>query len=106
MRGVGNAGVAAKRRPRGKPGGMEAPNLARRDFTPTAPDQLWVADITYVATWEGWLFLAVLIDAFSRRCVGWSMRDDLQAELVIDALQMAVTRRRAEGGLVNQKACR
>ena len=64
-----------------------APDLVRRDFTATAPDQLWVADITYVPTWEGWLFLAVVIDAFSRRCVGWSMRDDLQAELVVDALQ-------------------
>ena len=104
MRELGIAGVAAKRRPKGKPSGMEAPaapDLVRRDFTATAPDQLWVADITYVATWEGWLFLAVVIDAFSRRCVGWSMRDDLQAELVVDALSMAVTRRRPAAGVVH-----
>ena len=56
---------------------------------------------TYVPTWEGWLFLAVVIDAFSRRCVGWSMRDDLQTELVVDALGMAVTRRRPDAGLVH-----
>ena len=104
MRDLGIQGVAAKRRPKGKPSGMEAPaapDLVRRKFTATAPDQLWVADITYVATWEGWLFLAVVIDAFSRRCVGWSMRDDLQAELVIDALGMAVTRRKPDAGLVH-----
>jgi len=57
--------------------GPAAPHLVKRDFTATAPNQLWVADITYVQTWEGWLFLAVVIDAFSRRCVGWSMRNDL-----------------------------
>ena len=67
-----------------------APDRVKRVFTATAPNQLWVADITYVATWEGWLFLAVVIDAFSRRCVGWSMRDDLKADLVVDALGMAV----------------
>jgi putative transposase len=54
-----------------------------------------------VPTWEGWLFLAVVIDAFSRRCVGWSMRSDLQADLVVDALGMAVTRRRPEPGVVH-----
>jgi transposase InsO family protein len=70
-------------------------------FTATQPDELWVADITYVPTWEGWLLLAVVIDAFSRRCVGWSMRDDLQADLVVDALGMAVTRRRPEPGVVH-----
>jgi uncharacterized glyoxalase superfamily protein PhnB len=60
-----------------------------------------VADITHVATCEGWLFLAVVIDAFSRRCVGWSMRDDLKADLVVDALGMAVTRRRPAEGVVH-----
>ena len=104
MRELGIEGVAAERRPNGKPSGAEAPaapDLVRRDFTATAPNQLWVADITYVPTWEGWLFLAVVIDAFSRRCVGWSMRNDLQAELVIDALGMAVTRRKPTGGVVH-----
>jgi len=55
---------------------------------------LWLADITYLPTREGWLFLAVVLDAFSRRIVGWSMRDDLKSELVVDALAMAVTRRK------------
>jgi putative transposase len=59
-----------------------------------------VADITYVRTWQGWLYVAVVVDAFSRRVVGWSMRDDLRAELVIDALQMAVWRRQPAAGLV------
>ena len=104
MRELGIEGVAAERRPNGKPSGSEAPaapDLVRRDFTATAPNQLWVADITYVPTWEGWLFLAVVVDAFSRRCVGSSMRNDLQADLVVDALGMAVTRRKPTGGVVH-----
>jgi putative transposase len=78
-----------------------APDLVRRNFTATAPDELWVADITYVPTWEGWLFLAAVVDAHSRFCCGWSMRDDLRADLVIDALGMATTRRRPRPGLVH-----
>jgi putative transposase len=104
MRDLGIEGVAAERRPRSRPSGMEAPaapDRVKRIFTATAPNQLWVADITYVPTWEGWLFLAVVIDAFSRRCVGWSMRDDLKADLVVDALGMAVTRRRPAAGVVH-----
>ena len=65
-----------------------ADDLVRRQFRATAPNRLWVADITYVPTREGFLFLAAVIDAFSRRCVGWSMRADLKAELVLDALGM------------------
>ena len=72
-----------------------APDLVRRDFRATRPDQLWVADIAYVRTWQGWLYVAVVVDTYSRRVVGWSMRDDLQAELVVDALEMAVWRRRS-----------
>ena len=78
-----------------------APDLVERNFAATAPNQLWVADITYVPTWQGFLFLAVVIDAYSRRCVGWSMRDDLRAELVLDALGMAVSSRRPAPGLVH-----
>ena len=78
-----------------------APDLVRRRFTARAPNELWVADITYVPTWEGWLFLAAVIDAHSRFCCGWSMRDDLKADLVIDALGMATTRRRPRPGLVH-----
>jgi putative transposase len=62
-----------------------ASDLVRRRFQAPGPDRLWVADITYVPTWEGYLFVAAVLDAWSRRCVGWSMRDDLRAELVIDA---------------------
>jgi putative transposase len=78
-----------------------APDLVRRRFSAGKPDELWVADITYVPTWEGWLFLAAVVDAHSRFCCGWSMRDDLKADLVIDALGMATTRRRPRPGLVH-----
>ncbi len=73
-----------------------APDLVARDFTATAPDRLWVADITYVPTWAGFLYLAVVLDAFSRRVVGWSMATHLRTELVLDALEMALGRRRPE----------
>jgi putative transposase len=78
-----------------------ASDLVRRRFQAPGPDRLWVADITSVPTWEGYLFLASVLDAWSRRCVGWSMRNDLRAELVLDALGMAVTRRRPERGLIH-----
>ena len=71
-----------------------APDLVDRKFVATAPNQLWVADITYVPTWEGFLYLAVVLDVFSRRIVGWAMEKHLRAELVIDALNMAVGQRR------------
>jgi putative transposase len=66
-----------------------APNRLDRNFTVAAPNQAWVGDITYIATGEGWLFLAVVIDLFSRKVVGWSMRPDMHRDLVIDALSMA-----------------
>jgi transposase InsO family protein len=66
-----------------------APNELDRKFTVAAPNQAWTGDITYIATEEGWLFLAVVIDLFSRKVVGWSMRPDMQRDLVIDALEMA-----------------
>jgi transposase InsO family protein len=77
------------------------PDLVERRFQAEAPNRLWLADITYVPTLEGWLFLGLVMDAFSRKIVGWSMRDDLKAELVVDALAMAVTRRRPPAGLVH-----
>jgi len=80
---------------------VAASDLVRRRFQAPGPDRLWVADITYVPTWEGFLFLASVLDAWSRRCVGWSMRSDLRAELVLDALGMAVTRRRPRPGLIH-----
>ncbi len=66
-----------------------APNILNRNFTVAAPNQAWVGDFTYIATKEGWLFLAVVIDLFSRKVVGWSMRPDMHRNLVIDALEMA-----------------
>ena len=75
-----------------------APNLLNRNFTPAAPNQAWSGDITYIATEEGWLFLAVVIDLFSRKVVGWSMRPDLHRSLVIDALEMSLFQRRPRKG--------
>jgi len=63
-----------------------APDLVKRNFTPEAPDRLWVADITYVRTWEGWLYLSFVLDTYSRRVVGWSMANNLRRELVLDAV--------------------
>lgn len=73
-----------------------APDLVERKFEATAPNQLWVADITYIPTWEGFLFLSVVMDVFSRRIVGWSMSDNLKTDLVINSLQMALHQRRPE----------
>jgi putative transposase len=70
-----------------------APNLLDRDFTATRPNQKWVADFTYQWTAEGWLYVAVVLDLFSRRVVGWSMQATMTAQLVTDALIMAVWRR-------------
>jgi putative transposase len=69
-------------------------DLVKRDFTATLPDQLWVADITYVPTYAGFLFLAVVLDVCSRRVVGWAMANHMRKELVVDALNMAIYRRR------------
>ncbi len=69
-------------------------DLVDRNFYADAPDQLWVADITYIPTWAGFLYLAVVLDAFSRRIVGWAMGHSLKAQLVLDALNMALTQRR------------
>jgi putative transposase len=71
-----------------------APDLVDRKFTATAPNQLWVADITYVPTWSGFLFVAIVLDVYSRRVVGWAMATHLRTELVLDALNMAIYRRK------------
>ncbi len=73
-----------------------APDLVSRDFTASGPDRLWVADITYVPTWTGFLYLAIVLDAWSRRIVGWAMANHLRTELVLDALNMALGRRGPE----------
>ena len=73
-----------------------APDLVQRDFAAEGPDQLWVADITYVPTGSGFLYVAVVVDAWSRRVVGWSMRNHLRTDLVLQALDMALLQRRPE----------
>jgi putative transposase len=74
-----------------------APDLVQREFTAAGPDRLWVADITYIPTWAGFLYLAVALDAWSRRVVGWSMTTHLRTELVLAALNMALWQRRPDG---------
>lgn len=78
-----------------------APNLLGRDFASEAPDRKWASDVTYVATGEGWLYLAVVLDLCSRRVVGWAMAEHLRAELCLDALGMALGRRSPGQGLVH-----
>ena len=78
-----------------------APNLLERDFTTVAPNRAWVGDVTYIPTRQGWLYLAVLLDLFSRRMVGWSMSQTIDTELVMSALNMAVKRRHPLGGLIH-----
>ena len=78
-----------------------AENLLERDFTATAPNQKWLTDITYISTQEGWLYLAAVLDVFSRKVVGWSMSERIDTELVKSALQMATTQRLPEPGLLH-----
>jgi putative transposase len=80
---------------------VPAEDLVKRDFNPRASDRLWVADISYVSTWEGFDYLAFVLDAYSRRLVGWAMADHLRSELVIDALNMALWRRNPAPGLIH-----
>jgi putative transposase len=76
-----------------QPGAVPAPDLVQRDFEVGGANQLWVADITYIRTWAGFLYLAVVLDAWSRRVVGWAMATHLRTELVLEALEMAVRQR-------------
>jgi putative transposase len=78
-----------------------ADNLLQRNFIVDAPDKVWVSDITYVRTWEGWLYVAIVLDLFSRRVVGWAVADHMRTELVLDALNMAATIRRPAPGLIH-----
>ena len=82
------------------PGVRVCEDLLDRDFAAGAPNRCWVADITYLRTWEGWLYLVAVQDLFSRRIVGWAMADHMRTELVTDALQMALARRRPDPGLI------
>ena len=101
-------GLRAKSRPKYVPRTTDsahdrplAPNVLARQFTAEAPNRTWVGDITYIATDEGWLYLAAVLDLFSRRIVGWAMADHLRTDLVRDALTMALVGRRPEAGLLH-----
>jgi putative transposase len=98
MRAAGLVGASRRRNgvttTRRDPDARPAPDLVDRDFTATGPNQLWVADITFVPTANGFLYLAVVLDAWSRKIVGWAMATHLRAELVVDALEMAIGQRR------------
>ena len=99
MRASGLEGVSRRKRTRTTQRSEDrrpVPDLVERDFTADGPDRLWVADITYVPTWSGFLYLAVVVDAWSRRVVGWAMATHLKTELVLDALNMAIWQRRPE----------
>ncbi|RAT31635.1 transposase, partial [Lonsdalea populi] len=92
-------GYKAPRRIAGRPS-VVAPNHVQRQFTVVKPNQVWVTDITYIRTWQGWLYLAVVIDLFARNVVGWSMKPTLSRELALDALMMAVWRRKPESEVI------
>jgi putative transposase len=97
MRAMGLAGVSRRKRittTTRDHAARPALDLVDRDFTALGPDQLWVADITYIPTWAGFLYLAVVLDSWSRRIVGWAMATHLRTELVLDALNMALAQRR------------
>ena len=78
-----------------------APALVEREFTANRPNQLWVADMTYVPTWAGFIYLAVVLDVWSRRIVGWAIGEQMTTELVLTALNMALQQRKPEGGVIH-----
>ncbi|HFF8434072.1 IS3 family transposase [Serratia marcescens] len=92
-------GYKAPRRIAGRPS-VVAPNRVQRQFTVVRANQVWVTDITYIRTWQGWLYLAVVIDLFARNVVGWSMKPTLSRELALDALMMAVWRRKPDSEVI------
>ena len=92
-------GYKAPRHIVGRPS-ILAPNRLNREFTVEQPDTAWVTDITYIRTWQGWLYLAIVVDLFSRKVVGWSMKPSLARDIVLDALLMAVSRRRPKQAFI------
>ena len=103
MRAAGISGLIARRRGRTTirvPGVRVCEDLVDRAFAAEAPNRIWVADITYLRTWQGWLYLVAVQDLYSRRIVGWSMADHMRTELVTDALAMALAHRRPASGLI------
>lgn len=98
MRAVG--GYRTRRYVAGKPAKL-IPDLVKRNFNVSQPDRVWVTDITYVRTWEGWLYVAVVLDLFSRKIIGWATRQTIHRELVLDAILMAVRQRKPSGTIVH-----
>ena len=108
MRGAGLRGVSRAKGPRITISGRgpdNRPDLVERDFTATAPNRLWVADITYCRTFAGWVYAAFIIDVFSRRVVGWQLSKSLRTDLALDALEMGIWTRdhagQADSGLTH-----
>jgi putative transposase len=105
MREAGICGIPTRRWRRGltrrRPGVAPHPDLVDRRFSAPGPDRLWVADVSYIPTGEGWVYLATILDCYSRSIVGWSMAQHLRTELVVDALDMATSRRRPSPGLIH-----
>jgi putative transposase len=104
MKAAGISGVRPRKRYKTTiriPGITPGTDLVERQFRPDRPNVLWVADITYLRTGEGWLYLAAVQDAYSRQIVGWSMATHTRATLVVDALRMALARRRPDPGLIH-----
>ena len=104
MRQAGISGLVKRKRGRttvSVQGVRVADDLVRRNFRPAGPNELWVADITYLRTWQGWLYLAAVQDTWSRLVAGWSLADHMRSELVVDALELAVSRRRPNTGLIH-----
>jgi transposase InsO family protein len=99
-RGISGEVLKRWRHPSSPPDDVATPNVLDRGFDVAAPNRVWASDITYVRTWEGWLYLAVVIDLFSRRVVGWSMQGHMRTDLVLGALTMAVGQRLPEPGLL------
>lgn len=93
-------GYRTRRYVSGKPAEL-IPDLLKRKFEVSQPDRIWVTDITYIRTWEGWLYLAIVMDLFSRKVIGWATRQTVHKELVLDAVLMAVRRRRPQGTIIH-----
>lgn len=94
------AGYRTRRYVAGKPAEL-IPNLVKRKFDVSKPDRVWVTDITYVRTWEGWLYVAVILDLFSRKVVGWAASQTMRRELALDAILMAVRQRKPNGTIIH-----
>lgn len=105
---MNRAGIKAQvgyRSPRARKGeaSIVSPNRLQRQFNPDAPDKRWVTDITYIRTHEGWLYLAVVVDLFSRKIIGWSMQSRMTKDIVLNALLMAVWRRNPQKQLLKRE---